>query len=100
MSLDSLLRWIAERFGRGGYFKVEGEFAMDWQKLLQKAMENLEDINIGIVLEGFEIAANDGYEAAVHYVVLAHNAQAGADAAGVSLEEAKKVIKGAVLQLH
>lgn len=73
---------------------------MDWQKILEKAMQNLEDLDIGIMLEGFKIASDEGYQAAVHYVVLAHSAEEGAEAAGITVEETKQAIKGAVLQLH
>jgi hypothetical protein len=98
--MNKALRLIAEMFGKDGHIKVREEWTMDWQKILQKLMESIKDVNLGIILEGFQMAATEGYEAAVHYVVLAHNAKAGADAAGVTLEQAKKVIKGTVLQLH
>jgi len=98
--LNKLLRWIAQVFGKDGYIKVQEEFAMNWQQILEKAMQNIENLDLGVVLEGFQIAASEGYQAAVHYVVLAHSAKEGAEAAGVTVEQAKKVLKGAVLQLH
>lgn len=75
---------------------------MDFQKLLEKALQNVKSVDLGVILEGFKIAAEakEGYLAALHYVVLAHSAKEGAEAAGVTVEQAKKVLKGAVLQLH
>lgn len=101
MSLDSVLQWLAKVFGKDGHISIEGEFTMDWKKALQDMAKNLDNIQIGIVLEALEIAASkEGYQAAIHYLLLAHNADVGAKAAGVTVEQAKKVIRGSVLQLH
>lgn len=98
--LARLLRWIADKFGQDGYYQARKEIEMDWQKMLENALKDLEDVELGIILEGFEIAATGDYKSAVHYVLLAHNAEAGAEAAGITVEQARKALKGSVCSLH